>query len=128
MAIPERLAPGWVVWNEEPSGRVVLAYRPDVFDTDAFPAACLPTITVAPGSSPDQPIGRRERSSSWYVAFYLEPLVRVRALDGTFDSRSAAVDRAVSLARSFSDGEVNYRDAYQVPRDTYLDKLDEFIT
>jgi hypothetical protein len=60
----EDLADGWQVWNAETGGRVVLAYRPDVSDGDAFPAACLPTPTVAPGESPDPPRG----PGRWYAA------------------------------------------------------------
>ena len=118
---------GWTVWNEEPGSRLVLAFRPDVFDADAFPAACLPTIVVAPGRGPDQLPERRARSDAWYRACYLEPAVRIQTADGTYDSWEAAVDGAHRLAEAFLAGEVDYRAAYQQPREAYLAKLDELV-
>ncbi|MFB6148729.1 MAG: DUF5820 family protein [Halobacteriales archaeon] len=118
------LPDGWVVWNEEPDARVILAFRPDIFDSAAFPPACLPTITVAPGSSPNQRPGDHRHASSWYVALYLEPDVRVRSVDVTVDNRPTAIDRAVSIADRFVAGKIDYRGAYQQPRDAYLEKLD----
>lgn len=121
----DSLPGGWEVWNEEPEGRVILAYRPDVFDTQSFPAACLPTISVAPGSSPDQPPERRARSNTWHVALYLEPMVRVRDVERSFESRSDAVAEAIETARRFAAGSIDYHRVYQVPRDAYVAKLDE---
>ena len=118
---------GWQVWNEEPGNRLVLAYRPDVFDTEAFPAACLPTITVAPGNGPDQLPERRVRQTGWYRAFFLEPAVRLRGADASYDSWEAAVDGAHEVAAQFVAGDLDYRDAYQQPRETYLAKLDELL-
>lgn len=123
----EALPPGWQVWNEESGGRLVLAYRPDVFDSAAFPPACLPTITVAPGDSPDQLPERRARSTSWYRALYLEPVVRVRDVDERYADRDEAVAGARALAERFAAGEVDYRGAYQQPREAYLDRLDELV-
>lgn len=121
------LASGWRVWNEEEDGQLVLAFRPDVFDSSRFPPACLPTVTVARGSSPDQLPERRARSDRWFRAFYLEPAVRVRAADETYDSRPAAVEGARAIAAAFVDGEVDCRGAYQVPREAYLDALDGLV-
>lgn len=121
------LPDGWRVWTAEPAGRVVLAYRPDVFDGSAFPAACLPTVTVAPGPGPDAPPERRAQSNRWYAAFYLEPDVRVRACDAIRDDRDGAVEAAVTITRSFVAGEVDYRGAYLRPRETYLGRLDELV-
>lgn len=127
MDLPADLPPGWEVWNAETHGRVVLAYRPDVFDGETFPAACLPTLTVAPGRSPDARPDRRGRTGAWHVALYLEPDVRVRGVEARFDDRDAAVERAVAVARAFATGEVDYRAAYHEPRADYLDRLDELI-
>ena len=124
--MPE-LAEGWQVWNEEPGSRLTLAYRPDVFDSSAFPAACLPTIAVAPGSSPDQLPERRARSSSWYRAFYLEPAVRLRAGDATYERWDDAVEGAHDVAERFAAGDLDYRGAYQEPREAYLEKLDALV-
>lgn len=127
MVTADELAEGWEVWNEEPTGRLILAYRSDVFDTQAYPAPCLPTITVAPGRSPDAPPERRAESSLWHAAFYLEPTVRVRDADSTQETREDAVAAAIDIAARFSGGEIDYRSVYQVPREEYLSKLDALI-
>ena len=121
------LADGWTVWNEEPGQRLTLAFRPDVFDGEAFPPACLPTIAVAPGRSPDQLPERRARSDGWYRAVYLEPAVRLRACDAAYDRWEDAVAGARDVARRFVDGELDYRAAYQEPRAGYLAKLDDLL-
>lgn len=46
----EALPDGWRVWNEEPSGRAILVYRPDVFGGDDLPSECLPTIYLTNGA------------------------------------------------------------------------------
>lgn len=114
---------GWEVWNDEPEGRLVLVYHPEVFDGSAFPPACMPTITVSP-SSPDRPPGERPVPGRWYVTLYLEPDVRVREEDGRFDSRERALDGARDIATRFATGQIEYREVYQIPREGYLDELD----
>lgn len=118
---------GWTVWHEEDGARLTLAYRPDVFDSAAFPAACLPTIAVAPGNGPDQLPERRARQSGFYRALFLEPTVRVRAADATYDAWEAAVSGAINVAAAFADGEIDYRGVYQAPREDYLATLDDLI-
>lgn len=113
---------GWAIWSDEPDGRAVYVYRPDVFDSQAFPPACLPTISVAP-SSPDRPPGERV-GDDWYVTLYLEPDVRLREYDGRFDSRTAAVTGAREVATAFAAGEIDFREYYQVPREAYLAELE----
>ena len=118
------LPEGWQVWTEDPQGGDILVFRPDVFDSHEYPAACLPTIQVA-----QRPPNQRKRragsdSADWWVSLTLEPEVRVRDADARFDSRDAAIAGAVDLAERFAAGDVDYRDAYQVPRDDYLDRLD----
>ncbi|MFB6183529.1 MAG: DUF5820 family protein [Haloarculaceae archaeon] len=118
----EALPDGWTVWSDE-SEKCVLAYRPDVFDGQAFPAPCLPTLYLTKGKRRRRP-GRRTRpGDSWFVTLYLEPEVNRDA--DRYDTREAAVDGAVDLAGRFADGDVAYRDYYQVPRPDYLDRLDE---
>ena len=118
----EGLADGWVVWSDERE-KSVLAYRPDVFDGDDFPAPCLPTIYLTKGKRRRQP-GRQTRPDDpWYVTLYLEPAVDRSAEE--YDSREAAAAAAVDLAGRFSRGDVDYRDLYQVPREAYFEKLDE---
>lgn len=121
------LPEGWEVWAAEEGGRVVLAFRPDVFDAEAFPPACLPTITVAPGSSPNRPIDERERSGRWHVALYLEPDVAVSSVGAAFETRAEAVEAAVDAAGAFAAGEVDYRGAYLEPRPAYLAALDGLV-
>lgn len=121
------LPEGWTVWSDESGGRQVLAYRPDVFDADRFPASCLPTLYVAAGA-PNRPAAEAELATTdvWRVEFFLEPdveLVPARK----YDDREAALAGARELAAEFAAGELDYRGAYQVPRDEYLDKLDELI-
>ncbi|MFB6219692.1 MAG: DUF5820 family protein [Halobacteriaceae archaeon] len=116
------LPQGWRVWNEEPAGRAVLVYRPDVFEGESFPAECLPTLYVS-----CRPPERRRRTDAptgeWHVAFYLEPEVRVRSADATAADRDGAVAAAVETARAFARGDIDPREAYQVPREAYLEKL-----
>lgn len=119
----EGLPEGWVVWNEEPNGRSILVFRPDVFDSDAFPAPCLPTIYVTNGSRRRRPGAGARETDEWHVTLFLEP--EVEAGTETYDDRAAAVDAAVAYADRFAAGEVDYRGLYQVPREAYFDRLDE---
>ncbi len=123
----EDLSDGWTVWNEEADGRVILTYRPDVFDSAAYPAACLPTIYLS-----GEPIHRRRPPSAvpggdadgtWRVALFLEP--EVGSPEEKHSSREAAVEAAIDLAARFADGAIDYREWYQLPREAYLDRLDE---
>lgn len=118
------LGEGWTVWNAEPE-RVVLAFRPDVFDGSAFPAPCMPTIYVSRGRRDRRPEGNRNLppDAPWMVTLYLEPDVARDPF--AHDSISAAVDGAEELSRRFADGEIDYRVLYQVPRESYFEKLDE---
>ncbi|WP_115863654.1 DUF5820 family protein [Halorussus litoreus] len=119
------LPDGWTVWNDEPGGRVIYAYRPDVFDTEQFPAACLPTLYVAAGP-PNRPAAEVEYGTTdvWRVQFFLEPDVELIPAR-TYDSRAEALAGARELAAKFARGEHDHRGAYQVPREAYLDRLDE---
>lgn len=119
------LPSSWVVWSEEADGRAVLVFRPDVFDGDGYPPACLPTIYVSqrpPGQGMRRP---GADSTEWFVSLSLEPGVRVRDVERSSESRADAVAAAVELAGAFAAGDVDYRGAYQVPREEYLDALDD---
>lgn len=118
MELPE----GWCVWNDD-GEKVVLAYRPDVFNGADFPAPCLPTLYVTRGQRDRRPGGERVRADEWFVTLFLEPDVSDDA--GAYGSRDAALDAARDVATRFADGAYDYRGAYQVPRDAYLDRLDE---
>ncbi|MDX1746011.1 MAG: DUF5820 family protein [Halobacteriales archaeon] len=125
--VPEDLPHGWEIWNDEPDGQFVIVYRPDIFDAEEYPSACLPTITAAPGRSPDDPPERRARSDAWHVGAYLEPAVRLTELEARVESRDEAVAWALIAAGRFSDGDVDVNAAYQIPRQDYLAKLDELL-
>ncbi len=121
------LPDAWTVWSDGAGedGRLVLGYRPDVFDSDTFPAACLPTLYVTRGPAerrrpPGSPTASRQ---AWHVTLFLEP--EVAADSRRHDRREGAVRDAVEWAQAFDCGDVDYRDLYQVPRERYLDRLDE---
>jgi len=124
MSLPE-LPPGWRVWNEEPDGRVILAYRPDVFNAEAFPAACLPTIYMTNGSPRRRPGAGSVETDTWQVTLFFEP--EIEATTTRYDDREPAVAGAVETAQAFVDGDVDYRECYQVPREAYFAKLDELV-
>lgn len=119
----EALPEGWEVWNEEPEGRTILVFRPDVFNEERFPAECLPTIYLTNGSRRQRPGAGQYATDEWHVVLFLEP--EIEAVSETYDERPVAVDAAVDVATRFADGDVDYRAAYQVPRETYFERLDE---
>lgn len=120
-AVPD----SWTVWNESEDGRVVLAYRPDVFNGDAFPAPCLPTLYLTHGKRTRRP-GKNPGTADddWHVTLYLEPEVHLRETN-RFSRRSDAIERLAELARRFDRGHIDYRELYQVPRERYFERLDE---
>lgn len=122
---PHDLPGGWRLWNEEPDGRVILAFRPDVFDADRFDPACLPTIYLSNGSRRRRPSAGAATTSDWHVTLFLEP--EVEAEETVHDDRTAGVAAMLDLAERFADGEIDYRDVYQVPRERYFDELDELV-
>jgi len=114
------LPTGWQCWHEE-RDRVILAYRPDVFDSKAFPAPCLPTIYVTSGTPRRRPGGTS--TDSWQVTLFLEP--EIEAASESYADRAAAIDGAINHAERFAAGEIDYRALYQVPREAYFERLDE---
>lgn len=119
------LPEGWVTWSDDGEGRAVYAFRPDVFEGQSFPAACLPTIYVST-RPPDQRRRRADRSRRrWHVTLFLEPEVRLRTHDESYETRPEAIEGAVELATAFSDGAIDVREPYQVPREEYITKLEE---
>ncbi|MFB6104308.1 MAG: DUF5820 family protein [Halobacteriaceae archaeon] len=118
------LPEGWEVWSDDGQGRAVYVFRPDVFEGQSFPAACLPTLYVST-RPPDQ---RRRRaghaSTTWHVSLFLEPEVRVRSVDERHETRGAAVAAAVDAAAAFTAGDIEFRAAYQMPREDYLTALE----
>jgi hypothetical protein len=119
----DALPAGWERWSDAEE-RVVLVYRPDVFDADGFPAPCLPTLYLTHGRRNRRPGGRTPTAGeAWYVRLFLEP--EVGTDPEAFETRERAVAGAVDLAERFADGTIDYRGLYQVPRPAYLDRLDE---
>ncbi|QCW03761.1 DUF5820 family protein [Natrinema pallidum] len=122
-----RLPDAWTVWSQGEQGRLVLAYRPDVFNAADFPAPCLPTLYLTHGKRTRRPgVNPADTADSedWFVTLYLEPDV---SLNETlrYPNRDDALERTIALARQFDDGEIDYRGLYQVPRETYFERLDE---
>lgn len=115
----------WAVWHDD-GGRLVLVFRPDVFEGEAYDPARLPTLYVST-RAPDVPMRRGgERSDGWHVACTLEPEVRVHELESAHETRAAAVEAAVEAAQRFSRGAVDLDDVYATqPPETYLSRLDE---
>jgi hypothetical protein len=127
MADYDDLPDDWVVWSDESDGRSVLAFRPDVFNTQDFPAECLPTLYLTRGRRNHRRPGvSREDalSGDWYVTLYLEPDVQLQETN-RFETREEAVAGTVELARRFTAGDIDPRDVYQIPRPEYFEKLDE---
>ncbi len=122
----DALPADWSVWNEEDGGPAVVAYRPDVFDSEAFPPECLPTLSLSRGRHRNRPRRRGPASvgSGWHVTLYLEPDVEYGEVP-SFDRRSEAIAGLVRIAERFAAGDLDYRACYQHPRSDYLDKLDE---
>jgi hypothetical protein len=118
------LGEGWTVWNAD-GDRLVFAYRPDVFDGSTFPAPCLPTVYVARGRRNRRPEGNRglPPDAPWLVRLRLEP--EIDCEPDAYDTRTAAIEGAVELTERFAAGEIGYRSLYQVPREEYLERLDE---
>ncbi|RAW45679.1 hypothetical protein DQW50_07995 [Halorubrum sp. 48-1-W] len=121
----EALPDGWRVWNEEPSGRAILVYRPDVFDGEDVPPECLPTIYLTNGARNARPGSGQYATDEWHVVLFLEP--EIEAVAETHGSREAGADAAVDVAERFAAGEIDYRAAYQVPREAYFERLDELV-
>ena len=121
----ESLPEGWRVWNEEPSGRAILVYRPDVFGTGDLPNECLPTVYLTNGARNARPGSGQYATEEWHVVLFLEP--EIEAVAETRESREAGAEAAVDAAERFVAGEVDYRAAYQVPREDYFARLDEFV-
>ena len=113
---------GWVVWTESEQ-KIVLAYRPDIFDSESFPAPCLPTLYLTQGKQRRQPGDQTRPEDPWYVTLFLEP--EIHRDRERFETREAAVEGMVALAEQFVGGDIAYRDLYQVPRKAYLDELDD---
>lgn len=117
---------GWTVWSEE-GDRIIYAFRPDIFDAADFPAPCLPVCYLTRGKRTRRPgrhPGNRPTADDWFVTLYLEPEVVVGDVQ-RFDARVDAEAFAIERMERFATGAVDYRDAYQVPRERYLDRLDD---
>ncbi|WP_435129281.1 DUF5820 family protein [Halobaculum sp. D14] len=117
------LPDGWRVWTDDDDGRSILVYRPDVFDSEQYPAPCLPTIYLTNGARNQRPGAGQYRTDEWHVTLFLEP--EIEAESTTYDDRDAAVDAAVDVAARFAAGDVDYRAVYQVPREDYFAELDD---
>lgn len=122
------LPDGWTTWHSETRGNHIIAFRPDVFDGSEYPAPCMPMIHLSNRphrhSRPEQRITGYS-SDRWYVTFFLEPDVVLA--DSRFETREEAMNELFDLAARFTIGDLDYRSAYQIPRERYLDRLDTLI-
>jgi hypothetical protein len=120
----DALPDSWTIWNES-ADQCILVFRPDVFDSHEFPAPCLPTLYLTHGQRSRRPGSKLDPDPTdpWVVTLFLEPEVNRDA--DHYDARTDAVDGAIALAERFADGEIDYRELYQVPREDYFEKLDE---
>lgn len=123
----DELPPGWVVWSREDGGRLVLAYRPDVFDGEQYPAECLPTIFLTRAGRRDPRVRGRTQDADrpWLVECRLEPAVTI--VEHRVESRAAAIEAARRTADEFTRGQIDYRAAYQEPRPSYFAALDRCL-
>jgi hypothetical protein len=118
---------GWTIWNAEADGRVILAFRPDVFNTQNHPPECLPTLYVSQGRRNERRPGvapPEAATGDWFVRLYFEPDVSLDE-DYRCDDRDAAIESAYALATEFTAGKIDPREIYQVPRPEYFDALEE---
>jgi hypothetical protein len=117
----------WVVWNDETGGPATWVYRPDLFDAETFPAACIPTIHVTNRQSDRRPPGRG--GGAWRARLTLEPEIQLDR-SGACPTRASALDRATEIARQFAAGEYDVREAYHDPsdREAYLDRLSAVLS
>jgi len=100
-------------------------YRPDVFGGDDLPSECLPTIYLTNGARNARPGSGQYATEEWHVVLFLEP--EIEAIAETYESPEAGAAAAVDVAERFVAGDVDYRAAYQVPREEYFERLDEYV-
>jgi len=96
-----------------------------VFGGDDLPSECLPTIYLTNGARNSRPGSGQYATDEWHVVLFLEP--EIEAVTETRESREAGAAAAVDVAERFSAGDVDYRAAYQVPREAYFERLDEYV-
>ncbi len=117
---------GWRIWNNEPGGKRILVFRPDIFsERNDLPAMCLPTIHVTNGSQASRPGASQRQTDTWHVILTLEP--EIEAITDSYETRQTALTGAHNIAERFAQGRINYRDPYQVPRPDYFQMLDTVI-
>lgn len=114
------LPDGWVVWSEEDG--LVACYKPDVFDGDRYPRACLPLITVTKADR-----GTVGGGEGWRVTFHVEADVPAYDLRRTVVGYGEAVDYVVEVAANFNDGEYDFAGFYAEgdAREEYVARLEE---
>ncbi|CAJ53101.1 DUF5820 family protein [Haloquadratum walsbyi] len=117
---------GWQIWNNEPGGKRILVFRPDIFsERNDLPAMCLPTIHVTNGSQASRPGASQIQTDTWHVILTLEP--EIEAITKSYETRQTALTSAHDIAERFTQGKIEYRDPYQVPRPDYFQMLDDVI-
>ena len=103
----------------------MLVYRADVVGGGDLRGAWLATMYGTNGARNGRPGSGECATEEWHVVLFLEP--EIEAVSETLESREAGAAAAVDVAERFAGGEVDYRAAYQVPREAYFERLDEFV-
>ena len=111
--------------NVEQTGQATVGYGPDSYAHLTLPSTCLPTIYLTNGSRRKRPGAGQYATDEWHVVLYLEP--EIEAVTQTYETRERGAEGAIDVAGQFVDGDVDYREAYQVPRDAYFERLDEYV-
>jgi len=101
----QKLPEGWVVWSEDDG--LVVCYKPELFDGEEYPRACLPLITVTKADRGT--IGGRE---GWRVTFHIEADVPAHSLRKTVTGYDEAIEYVVETAKKFNAGEYDPAEFY----------------
>jgi len=99
------LPDGWVVWSEDDG--LVVCYKPDIFDGDQYPRACLPLITVTKADR-----GTVSGREGWRVTFHVEADVPAHSLRKAVVGYDEAIEYAVEIATKFNAGEYDPAEFY----------------
>lgn len=116
----QELPEGWVVWSEDDG--LVVCYKPDVFDGDQYPRACLPLITVTKADRGT--VGGRE---GWRVTFHVEADVPAYSLRKVVTGYDEAIEYVIEIAMKFNEGVYDPADFYAEGdvREDYVARLRE---
>ena len=101
---------------------MVVCYKPDVFDGDQYPRACLPLITVTKADRGT--VGGRE---GWRVTFHVEADVPAYSLRKVVTGYDEAIEYVIEIATKFNEGVYDPAEFYAEgdAREDYVARLRE---